>query len=354
MNPLPGRRSSLVFLLSVMACLQAALAQNQTENTAAFNGSAALTNLSYHRDSMSGGVPQVATTPRTPLSYASSVTTISWDPVGRPDIYQQKVIGSNTYNCTLVGTFTNSFGRWDQPGTTMELTISGNTTRYIFPYVTSGNDLKSYLTTTYFTTSSVPDPAAVTLRIQQAPGLPADGSNTKGLAFFWAPLQNIARSGYSADASVQMPTLTTFSDGSYQPVNNAPSGFQYVDFADNAKLYTGPNAVSDFVEYNQAQTYYPWTAMGYTYNWNSLQDGSNPAYGSDPFHAPNPFGLTEFVVSGGSTVLLDSWVPNSDLGLWAVPEPGAVFLFLAGGALLLVGYRLRRLACREGGATPSP
>jgi len=133
-----------------------------------------------------------------------------------------------------------------------------------------------------------------------------------------------------------MPTLTTFSDGSYQPVNNAPPGFQYVDFADNTKLYTGPTSVSEFVEYNQAQTYFPWTAMGYTYNWNSLQDGSESAYGNDPLHAPNPFGLTEFVVSGGSTVLLDSWVPNSGLGLWVVPEPAVVFLLLAGGFALLI------------------
>ncbi len=346
MNPFVCR-FSLLLLLSMTSCFQAVFAQNQTENAAAFSGSAATANMSYHWDSMSGGVPQVATAPRTPLSYASSLTTISWDPVGRPDIYQQKVIGSNTYNCTLVGTFTNSFGRWDQPGTTMELTISGNVTRYIFPYVTSGNDLKSYLTTTYFTTPDVPDPAAVTLRIEQALGLPADESITKGLAFFWAPLQNIARSGYSADASLQMPALTTFSDGSYQPVNNAPPGFQYVDFADNTKLYTGPDAVGDFVEYNQAQTYYPWTAMGYTYNWNSLQDGSNPAYGNDPHHAPNPFGLTEFVVSGGSTVLLDSWVPNSNLGLWVVPEPGAVFLLLTGGVLLLIRYRLCRTVPQE-------
>ena len=80
--------------------------------------------------------------------------------------------------------------------------------------------------------------------------------------------------------------------------------------------------------------------MGYTYNWNSLQDGSNPSYGNDPLHVTDFIGPTEFVVSAGSTVVLDSYVYASDLGTWLVPEPGTAALLLFGaGVVCFVRFR---------------
>lgn len=319
------------------------LAQTPTENQAAFTGAAALTNLSYHWDSLGGSPPspQVAAAPRTPLEY-STLTTLGWDPIGHPDLYQQKMIGSTLYDCTLVATFTNPLSFWDAPpGTEKNLTYSvGATTHYIFPYVTSGDDLHDYLRNTYFPTTDMPDSATVALRIQQSLGLPSTDASTRGLAFFWVPLTNLARSGYSADISTQYPMLDTYSDGSYMATTTgAPAGFTYVDFNDNTKVYQGDGAVLDFVQWNEAETTYPWTAMGYTYNWNALQDGSDPAFGSDPNHASSAVGVSEFVVSGGSDILLDSWIPYSELGLWVVPEPGTLLLFALGIGVVFVFRR---------------
>jgi hypothetical protein len=327
-----------------MAVVQTVFCQTPEQNLAAFQGSAGITNLSYHWDAMSGGVPQVATTPRTVLPYAPSLTTLVWDPVNRPDLYQQKVIDSVLVNCTLVGTFANPNGFWNQaPGTAKELTFMvGDTTHYIFPYVTAGNDLKSYLSQTYFTTDVAPDSAEVSLRIQQSLGLPAADASTRGLAFFWVPMDNIIRSGYSADPATLPSNLATFSDGSYQPVNaNVPGGYHYVDVANNTITYSGPGSIDEFTEFNQAQTTFPWSAMGYTYNWNALQDGSNPAFGFDPSHAQSIFGLSEFMVSGGSDILLDSWIPYSDFGTWvvSVPEPGTYVLLLFGAGVLVLRRR---------------
>lgn len=320
--------------------------QTSEQNLAAFQGSAGLTNLSYHWDRMEGGIPAVATTPRQTLPYAASLTTISFDSL-RPDLYQQKSIGGLLYDCVLVGTFTPNPGSfWSQPsGTEVTLTYSvGPTTHYIFPYVTVGNDLHSYLRTHYFS-SGTPTDQEVALRIDQSLGLdPSIDLTIRGLAFFWAPINHIVRSGYLPDVSQQVAGLGQFPDGSYMPTETGLNpGFQYVDVANNTIRYS---TNEDFVSYNQAQTTYPWTAMGYTYNWNSLQDGSNPAYGQDSLAPDSPIGLSEFMVSGGSQVLLDSWVPFSDFDIWIIPEPGSVFLIILGLLLPAAGRILVRRSTR--------
>jgi len=318
--------------------------QTMAENAAAFAGSADITRESFHWDSVGGTPPepQVATTPRTVLPGAD-LTTLIWDPSGRPDIYQEKTFGSTVYQSTLVVTFTKPFSMWNgTPGSEVTLTFDNSgTTNYILPYVTSGNELRDYLRATYFDPTDSPDPAEIALRIQQAVGLPAEDASDRGLAYFWAPLQNIARPAYSADITTQLPTLDTFSDGTYQTTTvGAPDGFTYVDVNDAATTYTGPAGLPDFVTWNQAQTTYPWTAMGYTYNWNALQDGSNPAYGFDPDHATSTVGLSEFIISGGSDVILENWIPYSDFTTWLVPEPSAALLLVLAAGLLLI--RLRR------------
>ena len=313
------------------------------QNSAAFVGAAAQTNLSYHWDHMSEGVPAVATTPRTPLPYAPSLTTINFSSE-LSELYQQKTIGGTLYDCVLVGTFTNPNDFWNQSaGTTLTLTYGSSPTHYIFPYVTVGNDLRTYLQTTYFplVSESTPSDADVALRITQSLGLSPSilPTTTRGLAFFWAPIDHIARSGYSPDASVVPENLATFSDGSFQSTDEGLSpDFRFVDVVNNTERF---DTNTGFVAFNGAQTTYPWTAMGYTYNWNALQDGSNPSFGDDPLAPSSFFGLSEFMVSGGSQVLLENWIPYDDLDSWiVVPEPhGICYLIVAGGLFLLFHRR---------------
>ena len=268
------------FLLAVAGDVLSAQT-TPAQNLTAFRAAATLTNRSYHWDSLASGQPQVATTTRLPLP-ATTLTTVSWDPL-QPELFQEKVIDSATVQCTLVATFTGAYDTWTAPaGTVTELTYSeGGTTNYIMPFVTWGGDLRDYLRTAYFTDGSIAEPALVQTRIQQSLGLAPTTTTNHGLAFFWVPLANLARPAYSADIAAQLPSqLPTFSDGSYQPVDaSGPTGFSYLDVSDASVRYS---TLSDYVEWNQAQTSYPWTAMGYTFNWNSLQDGSDPSYGTDP------------------------------------------------------------------------
>jgi hypothetical protein len=329
-----------------------ALAQTSVQNLAAFNAAALETKTSYHWDSMQGGVPAVATTPRHPLAYARPLTTISFDSLN-PSLYQQRIIGGLLRDCVLVGTFSNPNSFWNQPsGTEVTLTYTvGTDTHYIFPYVTLGNDLHSYLRRTYFS-SSDPTSDEVALRIDQSLGLnPLVNLGNRGLAFFWAPISNIVRSGYQPDVAQQVTNLATYSDGSYQPVETGlGAGFSYADINDSRIRYS--NNLT-FVSYNQAQTTFPWTAMGYTYNWNALQDGSNPDYGFDPSRATNLIGLAEFNVSSGSQVVLDQWVPHADLQAWIIPEPSVVALMILSLVVLAIGRRrISRLALRLPSCSP--
>tara|TARA_R100000027_G_scaffold61554_5_gene53017 strand:+ start:25963 stop:27066 length:1104 start_codon:yes stop_codon:yes gene_type:complete len=318
--------------------------QTVGQNAAAFQQGSAITQESYHWDSVAGDppTPQVASTPRTVLNGAN-LTTLSWDPVGRPDIYQEKVIGGVSYQSTLVATFTKPYGLWDSaPGTDLTLTFdSGGSTSYIMPYVTSGDHLLDYLQETYFAPTDSPDSETVALRIQQSVGLPQSDPVEHGLAFFWVPLDHLSRPGYSGDITSQFPSLDTFPDGSYETTTvGAPDGFTYVDINDATKTYTGSDGLGEFVEWNQAQTDYPWTAMGWTYNWNFLQDGSDPALGYDPLHPDSPVALSEFVVSGGSQVLAEDWIPFADLDQWIlIPEPSSFWLPFCVGWIVTVVRR---------------
>ena len=79
--------------------------------------------------------------------------------------------------------------------------------------------------------------------------------------------------------------------------------------------------------------------MGYTFNWNSLQDGFDPSYGVDPLAPAFSFGVSEFIVSAGSKIVNERFVTHADLGAWAVPEPA-----LLGPAILAVTVFMVRRA----------
>jgi hypothetical protein len=308
------------------------------QNTAAFAAAAAITKQSFHWDSVSDGIPQVAATPRTPLT-GTTLSTLSWNPT-QPQLYQRKTIDAVDVECTLVATFTEPFDTWTAPpGTVTQLSFpQSGTTHFIMPWVTAGESLRDYLRSTYFTGPAIPSPLEAQRRIQQAVGLPADTRTTTGLALFWVPLANLARPAYSADISAQLPTLPTYADGSYQAVMaGAPAGFAYLDDRDSTQTFA---TLSDFVEWNQALTTYPWTAMGYTYNWNALQaDGTNPAFGFDPLAPSSPIGVSEFIVSAGSKIVNEGFVSHSQLGIWAVPEPSGWVIAIVGLAGLVARSR---------------
>ena len=328
-----------ISLTLVLACGQGVVFAQTTpiQNLAAFRAADTLTNRSYHWDAVVSGQPQVASTARIPLP-ATTLTTVSWDPL-LPELFQEKVIDSIPVQCTLVATFTGDFDTWTAPaGTVTDLTFSvGGTTHFIMPFVTWGGDLRQYLRNTYFTADSIPAPALVQTRIQQALGLAPTETTTHGLAFFWVPLANLARPAYSADIAVQLPApLPTFSDGSFQVLDGSgPAGFTYLDVDDSTVTYS---TLGEYVEWNQAQTTYPWTAMGYTFNWNSLQDGFDPSYGIDPLAPAFSFGVSEFIVSAGSKIVNERFVTHADLGAWAVPEPG----FLGPAILAVTVFMVRR------------
>lgn len=310
-------------------------AQTSDQNWAAFRAAADHSRQSYHWDALGGdpATPQTATTPRTLLGFASTLTTLGWDP-NRPDQYQVRTIDSVDYQCVRVATLTKPHSLWDKPsGTTATLTYQINETPHLIqPWVTAGNDLKSYLQQHYFSSEAVPGPDSVALRLQQALGLTPVDASSYGIATFWVPIQQVARPAYSGDPTAPMPELSLYADGSHRATEiGSPIGFSYVDPQDDTRTLP---ALQDYIAWNQATTTYPWTAMGYTFNWNSLQDGS-PLVGNDPQRVTSPIGVTEFIVSGGTTVILDSWVPYSQFGSWVVPEPGAWLLAMAGGVLLL-------------------
>jgi hypothetical protein len=101
---------------------------------------AAITSQSYHWDSISGGVPQVATTPRTTLP-GTTLTTITWNPAER-SFYQVKTIDSVDVQCTLVATFSRPFATWTAPPgtvTTLSRTGTDSTIHYTMPFVTAGD-----------------------------------------------------------------------------------------------------------------------------------------------------------------------------------------------------------------------
>jgi hypothetical protein len=352
----PARQLDIEWLLAIFMALAANVAFGQVtpeQQLEAFKGSTVITNASYNWTSMSADVPPVpvqAVTAQTPLPFSTNLTMLSFDPAvwaSQPSLYQPKMIGGTSHACTLVATFAGPFSTWTGPkGSESVLTYAGGT-KYTFPYVTSGNELKNYLKAHYFSgATTAPDPADVSLRITQSLGLDPTAVGGYGLAFFWVPLTNLARPAYSADITALLPEATITlpanmnPNGSYNAIEaTSPAGFNYRDYNDASMIYTGGSALTLFAEYNEAQTKYPWTAMGYTYNWNFLQDGSNPSYGNDPLHATDFFGPTELVVSAGSTVVLESYVYTADLGAWLVPEPGTVILALLGlGVICLIRF----------------
>jgi hypothetical protein len=268
-----------------------------------------------------------APTPRVPLAQKpTSLITINFD-AGQPALY--RLINGNA--SVLVSTFTpyNAFWQTAHSGEPLTLHTGSGSGYDIFPWVSAGSDLKDYFATNYAATLT---PGNVDLRISQTLGMPDRTSEARVLAFFWAPISLVLRPAYSADISTQINysgLQKPYGDNSYA-ANNPPvgtDGFKWQDYDYN--YYTGPGGFSNFITNNEERTKMPWTAMGYTYNWDYNLGGVNSYVGT-----------TEFVVSAGATVQFDHFVNNAGLYSYLIPEPGsAVLLLLGAGVVCFVRFR---------------
>ena len=314
----------------------------------AFVDSVTQVNESFHWDHTVGGVPQPATTTRVPLAgQPTNLTTINFD-ASDPSLYSTKLIGGTLEDCVLVSTFTRKTTVWLNAVPGQDLSLHNASPSYdIFSWVSAGSDMKNYFATNYAATLS---PANVDRRISQTLGMEDRTGQGRVLAFFWAPIELVLRPAYSADVTTQISYsgLTKFADGSYQVADPSAGGADY-KFQDNSyTTYTGAGAFGDFAMNNEAKTVpgssnaMPWTAMGYTYNWNFLEDGQD-GRALDPLRVGSYVGTSEFIVSAGVTVQFDHFVENGDLYSYLVPEPGIVALLLLGAGVVCI-VRVRRPA----------
>ena len=312
----------------------------------AFVDSVTQVNMSFHWDHTVGNVPQPASTTRVPLTeQPTNLTTINFD-ASDPSLYSTKLIGGTLEDCMLVSTYTRKTSVWLDAVPGQDLSLHNTSPSYdIFSWVSAGSDLKSYFATNYAATLTS---ANVDRRISQTLGMEDRTGQGRVLAFFWAPIQLVLRPAYSADITTQISYsgLTKFADGSYQVADPSAGGADY-KFQDNSyTTYTGVGAFGDFAMNNEAKTVpgssnaMPWTAMGYTYNWNYLEDGQD-GRALDPFRVGSYVGTSEFIVSAGVTVQFDHFVESSDLYSYLVPEPGSVEFLLLGAGLVCF-LRLRR------------
>lgn len=115
------------------------------------------------------------------------------------------------------------------------------------------------------------------LRFAQLLGMPDDGSCTRFSAFWIAPSE-VIRPAYVTDVTAQMVNgYDQITDPAYQAW-----------FDDN-------------IIYSYFASEYPWTRLGYTYDWS----GVDPAYG-----------LTEFLVADGSRTEIAFTCSTEELVAW--------------------------------------
>lgn len=299
---------------------------------------------SFEWDRLDGwGNPVVAEGLREPLEWRpEDLRVVAFDPAD-PERYRSLLIGGAWQECALVCTYTrrNDFWKAAIPGNELHL----NTGAYdLFSWVTFGDDLKEYLVGSYGSTLTAGN---LDRRVSQALGMEdrttAVEADKRGLAFYWVPLGSLLRPAYSANVSTQidylaLPTYREPAGGAYGVADPGAGGptFQFQDY--QYRTYTGDGGFGEFVMHNQAGTEMPWTAMGYTYNWNYLEDGSG-GRALDASRVDSYAGVSEFVVSAGAWVQFERFVGNDELFQYVVPEPGVwVWMVLAG----VVGLGCRR------------
>ncbi|NCC51358.1 MAG: hypothetical protein EOM20_09095 [Spartobacteria bacterium] len=209
-----------------------------------------------------------------------------------------------------VSTYTWNYGTWQGHRRFDPIAmqyVSGDSTNYICSWVSFDNDLPDYLADTYGSDIST---NLVEEKICMALGLPvADGYV---IVKMWVRPADLFRPAYNNSlTNTALPPQDAF--GRYYTVTNADTnvrnGMRIQDCI--GTVYTmGEQSFNDFMT-NNFQTPYPWTAMGYTWNW-------DPAVGVDD---TNHIGVNEFVISGGATVYYEQTIPNDKFSAMVADEP---------------------------------
>jgi len=111
------------------------------------------------------------------------------------------------------------------------------------------------------------------LRFEQALGLPATDSKTH-VSAFWVDMDEIIRPAYQTDATKQLTA----------------------DVLDGSALGEHKEWFDGNAEYSYVTSAYPWTRLGYTYDW---------------AEGENEFGLTEFIILANSVIDVE-WTKSFD------------------------------------------
>ena len=238
---------------------------------------------------------------RLPPATLRSIPAVPEEPVG-PD--RRNFGTAETPDWRIkVSTYTWNYGTWQGHVRFAPIDLyylSGSVTNYISSWVTVGDDLPEYLATTYstsnLTVSNVEQKVYMTLGMPPASG--------KVLVQFWVRPADLVRPAYnnSLTNTVEPPV-----DGQnrYHLVAGADSNMRAgvrLQSDSGQWFLMGQDAFGAFFT-NNFNTRYPWTAMGYTWNW-------DPSLGTND---TDRIGPDEFIISGGAQVFYERTVPNDKL-----------------------------------------
>ncbi|NDV22926.1 hypothetical protein [Desulfovibrio sp. JC022] len=215
-----------------------------------------------------------------------------------PKILSWKIISGKQHVlvCTWAGKYLQGKG-W-QVGKEYSLAKTDNL------WVTAVPELKDFFLQRGFWPSSHD---GLVLRIKQLLGLPASDRMTV-LIEFWVRPADLFRPSPDSDPSDHEAQLD-------YPWKRSP----FQSFDPSMKIHSYVDAANPDVVYNYKQwfenlnatiysddTPYPWTQLGYTYDW-----------ADDKFNN-NHVGLSEFIVLGGSNIIIEKMVNTEDLGEYFV------------------------------------
>lgn len=210
-----------------------------------------------------------------------------------PAVLSWKVISGSQHVlvCTWAGNRIKS-KNW-QVGSTYSLGATDNL------WITAVPELKNFFHDKGFWPSTQADKV---LRIEQLLGLPKD-SNQAVFIEFWVKPADIFRPSPDSDPSDHEAQLVyPWKNTRFQNFDSTKKIHEYVDAGN-------PNVVYNYKQWYEnlnSTTYvgnppYPWTQLGYTYDW------ADDKYNND--HV----GLSEFIVLGGSSIVIEKVMNTEEL-----------------------------------------
>ncbi len=214
----------------------------------------------------------------------------------------------------LVTTYTWNYGTWQGHARFDPIDlfwVSGATTNYISSWVSVGDDLPEYVAVTY--SNNLPAliaSNAIEEKVYMALGMPP--SNGRVLVQLWVRPADLARPAYNNSRS-NSAAPPVDAQGRFTLVGDANDhvlpGLRLQD-APGQWYLMGSDSFSAFFTNNYATTY-PWTAMGYTWNW-------DPALGTTDL---DRVGVDEFIIGGGAEVYYERTIPNDQFAAAVRGDP---------------------------------